>query len=158
MNVTTAPGGGNGKAARFTMPDDGSYRAEIATSHLPYGSYRYSFSNHLPGDWVRYENMTIVSQWHGGTDTIPAIALAVKNDRWMMDIHWQVGSQPVQGLKYDLGAVTFGRWNRWTFDVRSSSSVPAHCRPPASSSPSAAAHGRGAGQVGSTNCCSPRTT
>lgn len=117
VDVTTAPGGGNGKAARFTMPDDGSYRAEIATSRLPYGSYRYSFSNHLPGTWVRYENMTIVSQWHGGTDTIPAIALAVKNDRWMMDIHWQVGSQPVQGLKYDLGAVAFGHWNRWTFDI-----------------------------------------
>ncbi|WP_331768998.1 polysaccharide lyase (plasmid) [Embleya sp. NBC_00888] len=117
VGVTAAPAGGNGRAARFTMPDDGSYRAEIATDRLPYGSYRYTFSNHLPSDWVRYERMTIVSQWHGGTGTIPAIALAVKNDRWVMDVHWQVGSQPVQGVKYDLGTVRFGHWNRWAFDI-----------------------------------------
>ncbi|OKJ62710.1 hypothetical protein AMK29_21710 [Streptomyces sp. CB02261] len=116
--VTTAPGGRGGRAARFTMPDDGrSFRSEIATGRVPYGSYRYSFSNYLPGDWTSYKYMTIVSQWHGGTGTVPAIALAVKGGRWVMDTHWKVGSGPVTGLKHDLGDATLGRWNRWTFDV-----------------------------------------
>lgn len=54
------------------MPDDGkSYRTEIATERVPYGSYRYTFANYLPGDWIRYDNQTIVSQWHGGTGTSP---------------------------------------------------------------------------------------
>ncbi|MEE1754476.1 polysaccharide lyase [Streptomyces sp. SP18CS02] len=118
VGVTAAPGGRAGKAARFTMPDDGkSFRSEIATGRLPYGSYRYSFSNYLPSDWAPYGNMTIVSQWHGGTGTIPAIALAVKGDRWTMDTHWKVGSGAVTGLKQDLGKATFGQWNRWVFDV-----------------------------------------
>ncbi len=54
------------------MPDDGkSYRTEIATDRLPYGSYRYDFANYLPEGWIRYDAMTIVSQWHGGTGTFP---------------------------------------------------------------------------------------
>ncbi|MHA4779443.1 polysaccharide lyase [Streptomyces sp. MSC1_001] len=116
--VATAPGGRGGKAARFTMPDDGrSFRSEIATGRVPYGSYRYSFATYLPGDWAPYKYMTIVSQWHGGTGTVPAIALAVKGGGWVMDTHWKVGSGPVTGLKHDLGEATPGRWNRWTFDV-----------------------------------------
>ncbi|MFG2748353.1 polysaccharide lyase [Streptomyces xanthophaeus] len=116
--VVGAPGGRSGKAARFTMPDDGqSFRSEIATSRIPYGSYRYTFANYLPADWISYGNMTIVSQWHGGTDTIPAVALAVKADRWVLNVHWQVGSQPVQEVKLDLGPVQFGQWNQWSFDI-----------------------------------------
>ncbi|MGV9271079.1 polysaccharide lyase [Kitasatospora sp. NPDC003701] len=118
VDVVAAPGGHAGKAARFTMPDDGeSYRSEIATSRLPYGSYRYTFSNYLPQDWISYEAQTIVSQWHGGTDTIPAVVLAVRADRWVMLVHWKLGSEPVNEVSYDLGPVRLGHWNQWSFDI-----------------------------------------
>ncbi|MFG2417164.1 heparin lyase I family protein [Streptomyces goshikiensis] len=72
VGVTAAPGGHGGKAVRFVMPDDGkSYRTEIATARVPYGSYRYTFANYLPSDWIRYDAQTIVSQWHGGAGTYP---------------------------------------------------------------------------------------
>ncbi|MEU9802755.1 heparin lyase I family protein [Streptomyces sp. NPDC051000] len=118
VSVTAAPGGRGGKAVRFVMPDDGkSYRTEIATERVPYGSYRYTFVNYLPADWTSYGNQTIVSQWHGGTGTNPAVVLAVKNDRWMMIVHSKVGSQPLNEIKYDLGPARLGRWNQWSFDI-----------------------------------------
>ncbi|MFD5086412.1 heparin lyase I family protein, partial [Kitasatospora sp. NPDC058406] len=118
VDVVAAPGGHAGKAVRFTMPDQGnSYRTEIATSRLPYGSYRYTFSNYLPQDWISYEAQTIVSQWHGGEGTSPAVVLAVKADRWMMIVHWIVGAGLLNEIKYDLGPVRLGRWNRWSFDI-----------------------------------------
>ncbi|WP_329493935.1 heparin lyase I family protein [Kitasatospora herbaricolor] len=118
VDVVAAPGGHAGKAARFTMPDQGnSYRTEIATSRLPYGSYRYTFSNYLPQNWISYEAQTIVSQWHGGEGTDPAVVLAVKADRWMMIVHWIVGSEPLNEIKYDLGPVRLGHWNQWSFDI-----------------------------------------
>ncbi|MFD5918066.1 heparin lyase I family protein [Kitasatospora sp. NPDC058201] len=118
VDVVAAPGGHTGRAARFTLPDDGrSYRSEIATSRLPYGSYRYTFSNYLPQEWISYEAQTIVSQWHGGTDTIPAVVLAVRADRWLMLVHWKAGSEPVNEVRYDLGPVRLGRWNQWAFDI-----------------------------------------
>ncbi|MFE2728894.1 heparin lyase I family protein [Kitasatospora sp. NPDC059327] len=118
VDVVAAPGGHAGKAARFTMPDSGnSYRSEIATSRLPYGSYRYTFANYLPQEWIPFEAQTIVSQWHGGTDTIPAVVLAVRADRWMMLVHWKSGSEPVNEVRYDLGPVRLGHWNQWAFDI-----------------------------------------
>ncbi|WP_406192733.1 polysaccharide lyase [Kitasatospora sp. NBC_01560] len=118
VDVVAAPGGRAGKAARFTMPDEAnSYRSEIATSRLPYGSYRYAFSNYLPQSWISYEAQTIVSQWHGGEGTDPAVLLVVKADRWMMIVHWIVGSEPLNEVKYDLGPVQLGRWNQWSFDI-----------------------------------------
>ncbi|MCX5071208.1 polysaccharide lyase [Streptomyces sp. NBC_00513] len=125
VDVKSAPGGRGGKAVRFAMPDDGkSYRTEIATARVPYGSYRYTFANYLPNDWIRYDAQTIVSQWHGGTGTYPAVVLAVKNDRWMMVVHWRDGSEkvdesrkPAHEVKYDLGPVQFGHWNQWSFDI-----------------------------------------
>ncbi|WP_331769471.1 heparin lyase I family protein (plasmid) [Embleya sp. NBC_00888] len=115
VDVKAAPGGRGGKAVRFTMPDDGkSYRTEIATARVPYGSYRYAFANYLPGDWIGYDRQTIVSQWHGGTGTSPAVVLAVKNDRWLMII---------QEVKYDLGPVRLGHWNQWSFDITWSSAT-----------------------------------
>ncbi|WP_423834458.1 polysaccharide lyase [Streptomyces manipurensis] len=118
VSVATAPGGRGGKAVRFAMPDDGgSYRTEIATNRLPYGSYRYTFANYFPTDWVRYENQTIVSQWHGGTGTQPAVVLSVKADRWMMVVHWKTGSGEVAEAKHDLGPARLGRWNQWSFDI-----------------------------------------
>ncbi|MFJ9080071.1 heparin lyase I family protein [Streptomyces sp. NPDC102278] len=118
VSVTNAPGGHSGKAVRFVMPNDGqSYRTEIATLRVPYGSYRYTFANYLPADWTSYEAATIVSQWHGGTGTSPAVVLAVKNDRWMMIVHSRVESQPEKDVKYDLGPARLGRWNQWSFDI-----------------------------------------
>ncbi|MFI5640115.1 polysaccharide lyase [Streptomyces goshikiensis] len=125
VGVTAAPGGHGGKAVRFTMPDDGhSYRTEIATDRVPYGSYRYTFANYLPNDWLHYDNQTIVSQWHGGTGTFPAVVLAVKGDRWMLVVHWTMpsqradeGEQPAHEIKYDLGPVRLGHWNQWSFDI-----------------------------------------
>ncbi|MET7528487.1 polysaccharide lyase [Streptomyces goshikiensis] len=125
VGVAAAPGGHGGKAVRFVMPDDGkSYRTEIATERVPYGSYRYTFANYLPGDWIRYDSQTIVSQWHGGTGTSPAVVLAVKGDRWMMIVHWKTASeqvdeskQPAHEIKYDLGPVRLGHWNQWSFDI-----------------------------------------
>ncbi|WP_030760214.1 MULTISPECIES: polysaccharide lyase [unclassified Streptomyces] len=119
VDVTAAPGGRGGKAVRFAMPDDGnSYRTEIATDRVPYGSYRYTFANYLPTDWLRYDNQTIVSQWHGGTGTVPAVVLAVKGDRWMLGIHWKASSeQAVHEVTYDLGPVRRGHWNQWSFDI-----------------------------------------
>ncbi|RSS39553.1 heparin lyase I family protein [Streptomyces sp. WAC08241] len=125
VSVTTAPGGRGGKAVRLAMPDDGkSYRTEIATDRLPYGSYRYDFANYLPEGWIRYDAMTIVSQWHGGTGTFPAVVLGVRGDRWMMVVHWKTSSgradkdgQSVHEVKYDLGPVRLGRWNQWSFDI-----------------------------------------
>ncbi|MFG2978195.1 heparin lyase I family protein [Streptomyces sp. NPDC048331] len=125
VSVTTAPGGRGGKAVRFAMPDDGnSHRTEIATARVPYGSYRYTFANYLPTDWVSYDAQTIVSQWHGGTGTFPAVVLAVKGDRWLMIVNWKGASekadesrQPVRGVRYDLGPVRLGRWNQWSFDI-----------------------------------------
>ncbi|MFG2988352.1 polysaccharide lyase [Streptomyces sp. NPDC048257] len=125
VDVKAAPGGRGGKAVRFAMPDDGkSYRTEIATARVPYGSYRYTFANYLPGDWIRYDAQTIVSQWHGGTGTYPAVVLAVKGDRWMLIVHWKTGSEqadeskkPAHEIKYDLGPVRLGHWNQWSFDI-----------------------------------------
>ncbi|MEU6309405.1 polysaccharide lyase [Streptomyces sp. NPDC047014] len=118
VTVAPAPGARGGKAVRFAMPDDGnSYRTEIATNRLPYGSYRYTFANYLPAEWISYENQTIVSQWHGGTGTIPAVVLAVRSDRWMMLVHWKTGSGQVDEVKYDLGPARLGRWNQWSFDI-----------------------------------------
>ncbi|MFJ4314257.1 heparin lyase I family protein [Streptomyces lavendulae] len=125
VDVAAAPGGRGGKAVRFAMPDDGnSYRTEIATDRVPYGSYRYTFANYLPKDWLRYDSQTIVSQWHGGTGTFPAVLLAVKGDRWMLIVHWKMPSEqvdeskgPAHEVKYDLGPVQLGRWNQWSFDI-----------------------------------------
>ncbi|MED7952589.1 polysaccharide lyase [Streptomyces sp. BE303] len=118
VDVVAAPGGHAGKAARFTMPDQGnSYRTEIATSRLPYGSYRYTFSNYLPQDWISFGAQTIVSQWHGGAGTAPAVLLAVKADRWLMLVNWTVGSGPLNEIRYDLGPVRLGHWNQWSFDI-----------------------------------------
>ncbi|WP_432127705.1 heparin lyase I family protein [Streptomyces sp. bgisy082] len=125
VSVTAAPGGRGGKAVRLAMPDDGkSHRTEIATERVPYGSYRYTFANYLPGDWIRYDAQTIVSQWHGGTGTFPAVVLAVRGDRWMMVVHWKMSSEqvdesrkPAHEVKYDLGPVRLGRWNQWSFDI-----------------------------------------
>lgn len=118
VDVVAAPGAHAGKAARFTMPDQGnSYRTEIATSRLPYGSYRYAFSNYLPQDWISYGAQTIVSQWHGGEGTSPAVLLAVRADRWMMIVHWKVGPEPLNEITYDLGPVRLGHWNQWSFDI-----------------------------------------
>ncbi|WP_078958453.1 polysaccharide lyase [Streptomyces sp. WM6373] len=125
VSVTRAPGGRSGKAVKFVMPNDGkSYRTEIATLRVPYGSYRYTFANYLPADWTPYGAQTIVSQWHGGTGTSPAVVLGVKNDRWMMIVHWKTASeqvdeskQPAHEVKYDLGPVQLGRWNQWSFDI-----------------------------------------
>ncbi|MGW7317761.1 polysaccharide lyase [Streptomyces sp. NPDC054854] len=125
VDVKAAPGGRGGKAVRFAMPDDGkSYRTEIATARVPYGSYRYTFANYLPSDWLRYDAQTIVSQWHGGSGTYPAVVLAVKGDRWMMVVHWKTGSEkadeskkPAHEVKYDLGPVRLGHWNQWSFDI-----------------------------------------
>ncbi|WP_244376086.1 polysaccharide lyase [Streptomyces ficellus] len=125
VSVTAAPGGNGGKAVRFAMPDDGkSYRTEIATARVPYGSYRYTFRNYLPVDWIRYDAQTIVSQWHGGAGTYPAVVLAVKGDRWVMIVHWKTGAdttdeskRPANEVKYDLGPVRFGHWNQWSFDI-----------------------------------------
>ncbi|MEU3906508.1 heparin lyase I family protein [Streptomyces goshikiensis] len=118
VSVTGAPGGRGGKAVRFVMPNDGaSYRTEIATERVPYGSYRYTFANYLPADWTSYGAATIVSQWHGGTGTNPAVVLAIKDDRWMMVIHSKVGAQAMQEVKYDLGPARLGRWNQWSFDI-----------------------------------------
>ncbi|MFB8242563.1 polysaccharide lyase [Kitasatospora purpeofusca] len=111
VDVVAAPGGHAGRAGRFTLADDGgSFRAEIATSHLPYGSYRYSFSNYLPQDWIPYKYGTFVSQWHGGATTGPPLVLMVRADRWILFV-------TVSGTQYDLGPVQFGRWNRWTIDI-----------------------------------------
>ncbi|MFD5919643.1 heparin lyase I family protein [Kitasatospora sp. NPDC058201] len=111
VGVVAAPGPGTGRAGRFTLADDGnSFRAEIATSHLPYGSYRYSFSNYLPNDWIPYRYGTFVSQWHGGAATGPPIVLMVRADRWILFV-------TVSGAQYDLGPVRLGRWNRWTIDI-----------------------------------------
>ncbi|MFJ8746900.1 heparin lyase I family protein [Embleya sp. NPDC127516] len=131
VDVKSAPGGRGGKAVRFAMPDDGkSYRTEIATARVPYGSYRYTFANYLPGDWIRYDAQTIVSQWHGGAGTYPAVVLAVKGDRWMMIVHWKTDSEqvdeskhPAHEVKYDLGPVRLGHWNQWSFDITWSSSA-----------------------------------
>ncbi|MER7822611.1 heparin lyase I family protein [Streptomyces sp. NPDC096097] len=125
VDVTAAPGGRGGKGVRFAMPDDGnSYRTEIATDRVPYGSYRYTFANYLPDDWLRYDYQTIVSQWHGGTGTVPAVVLAVKGDRWMLGVHWKLPSeqadeskQPAHEATYDLGPVRLGHWNQWSFDI-----------------------------------------
>ncbi|WP_435647304.1 heparin lyase I family protein [Kitasatospora purpeofusca] len=111
VDVVAAPGARTGRAGRFTLADDGdSYRAEIATSHLPYGSYRYSFSNYLPQDWIPYKYGTFVSQWHGGAATGPPLVLMVRADRWILFV-------TVSGSQYDLGPVQLGRWNRWTIDI-----------------------------------------
>ncbi|MGV9266916.1 heparin lyase I family protein [Kitasatospora sp. NPDC003701] len=111
VDVVAAPGGRSGRAGRFTLADEGdSYRAEIATSHLPYGSYRYSFSNYLPQDWVSYRYGTFVSQWHGGATTGPPLVLMVRADRWILFV-------TVSGTQYDLGPVRLGRWNQWTIDI-----------------------------------------
>ncbi|MFE6750758.1 heparin lyase I family protein [Kitasatospora purpeofusca] len=111
VDVVAAPGGRPGRAGRFTLTDDGdSFRAEIATSHLPYGSYRYSFSNYLPQDWVPYKYGTFVSQWHGGATTGPPLVLMVRADRWILFV-------TVSGTQYDLGPVRLGHWNRWAIDI-----------------------------------------
>nr|BEK62953.1 hypothetical protein KPHV_01800 [Kitasatospora purpeofusca] len=111
VDVVAAPGGHPGRAGRFTLADDGdSFRAEIATSHLPYGSYRYAFSNYLPQDWVSYKYGTFVSQWHGGATTGPPLVLMVRADRWILFV-------TVSGTQYDLGPVRLGHWNRWTIDI-----------------------------------------
>ncbi|MFE2728292.1 heparin lyase I family protein [Kitasatospora sp. NPDC059327] len=111
VDVVAAPGGHAGRAGRFTLADDGdSYRAEIATSHLSYGSYRYSFSNYLPQDWVTYKYGTFVSQWHGGATTGPPLVLMVRADRWILFV-------TVSGTQYDLGPVRLGHWNQWTIDI-----------------------------------------
>ncbi|MEV6580459.1 heparin lyase I family protein [Streptomyces sp. NPDC051582] len=118
VDVTAAPGGRGGKAVRFAMPDDGnSYRTEIATDRVPYGSYRYTFANYLPKDWLRYDNQTIVSQWHGGTGTFPAVVLAVRGDRWMLVVNSKTPSEQAEEVKYDLGPVQLGHWNQWSFDI-----------------------------------------
>ncbi|MFE6750739.1 heparin lyase I family protein [Kitasatospora purpeofusca] len=118
VDIVAAPGGRPGRAARFTMPDAGdSYRSEIATSRLPYGSYRYTFSNYLPPEWISYPYATIVSQWHSGTGTVPPVVLAVRADRWIMVVHWKAGSGSLSEATYDLGPARLARWNQWTFDI-----------------------------------------
>ncbi|MFJ9080069.1 heparin lyase I family protein [Streptomyces sp. NPDC102278] len=118
VTVVRAPGGRPGEAARFTLPDGPrSLRSAMVTGRPAYGSYRYTFANYLPTDWVLYRGTTITSQWHDGTDAGPAIALAVEGDRWVMDIHWHVDSGPIQEAKHDLGPVHLGHWNQWSFDI-----------------------------------------
>ncbi|MED7951354.1 polysaccharide lyase [Kitasatospora sp. NPDC058201] len=123
ITVTGGPAGGSGLAGRFSVPNDGqSYRSEVAVNALGWGGYRFAFADYLPADWVRTSTETIVAQWHGypladGSDTKPPIALTVKDGNWRLKVHWLTDPSTVQEAVIPLGAVQFGHWNQWAFDV-----------------------------------------
>ncbi|MER5350091.1 polysaccharide lyase [Kitasatospora sp. NPDC002551] len=123
ITVTGAPAGGSGLAARFGVPNDGaSYRSEVAVNALGWGSYRFALADYLPADWVQTSTETIVAQWHGypladGSDTKPPIALTVKDGNWRLKVHWLTDPSTVAEAVIPLGAVQFGHWNQWAFDI-----------------------------------------
>ncbi|MFE6868219.1 polysaccharide lyase [Kitasatospora sp. NPDC057692] len=123
ITVTGAPAGGSGLAARFSVPNDGaSYRSEVAVNALGWGAYRFALADYLPADWVQTSTETIVAQWHGyplsdGSDTKPPIALTVKDGNWRLKVHWLTGPTTVAEAVVPLGAVQFGHWNQWAFDI-----------------------------------------
>ncbi|MBD0672669.1 polysaccharide lyase [Streptomyces sp. CBMA156] len=123
ITVAPAPAGGTGQAARFSVPNDGvSYRSEVAVNSLGWGSYRFALADYLPADWVPTSTETILAQWHGypladGSDTKPPIALTVKDGSWRLKVHWLSDPSTVQEAVIPLGAVQFGHWNQWAFDI-----------------------------------------
>jgi len=121
--VVTTPVHQGSHAARFTVPNDGeSYRSEIALDPtFGPGTYRYSWFNLLPEDWVIDETAVITGQWHGyplinGKSTNPPIAINVKADRWRLTVNHLVDPVTTARVQYDLGPIVLGHWNAW--DVR----------------------------------------
>ncbi len=109
-------------AVKFTVPNDGvSYRAELATDSLPYGTYRYRFAVYIPTNWVQDTLGTIVAQWHGyklinGSDTNPPVSLAVKGNNWVLNINTLQNPTTTTKQVFNLAQLQTGVWNQ--FDVR----------------------------------------
>ncbi|KAK2590176.1 hypothetical protein QQS21_012140, partial [Conoideocrella luteorostrata] len=113
------------QSAKFLVPNDGnSWRAEVATNTLGYGSFSFSFSNYIPGDWEDSTFNTIVAQWHGYKlmntyNTNPAIALSIENTRWMLKVHYLANPKDLKPKQrtYDMGPAEKNKWNQWNFQI-----------------------------------------
>ncbi|MFE6747274.1 heparin lyase I family protein [Kitasatospora purpeofusca] len=124
VNAAPAPPGGTGTAARFNVPADGtSFRAELALKGLSADSHRFAFADYLPKDWKQVDDDTIVAQWFstqpGNEGVKPVVALSVHGGDWRLKVHWLKDLATFEEYEtvLQLGAVQFGHWNRWTFDI-----------------------------------------
>lgn len=122
ITFTNLPSLNSPYAVKFTVPNDGvSYRAELATDTLPYGTYRYRFAVYVPTNWVQDTLGTIVAQWHGyklinGNDINPPVSLAIKSNNFVLNINTLQTPTTTTKQTFNLAELQTGVWNQ--FDVR----------------------------------------
>lgn len=138
LNVVDAPGGRDGKAARFELHKDDpwvadSKRSELVRESDPAGSERwYGFSIYLPNDWKTDPAGEVVTQWHSRPDKHlgenyglggPPLSLMIDGNEMYVQSRWDPSpvttkqSKTREDAKLWRGSYEKGEWMDWVVQV-----------------------------------------